>query len=160
MLVSFATQAGQSGDWIYGRSDDGSTFFAYTTNDSGAVFGEWCSESDGKCNWMIGLSAACVPDSTYPILANADTGAGSVMIACGGPLADTALSRYRFTNYKDIEGILSGSKRVGFAFPMQADQFRVVRFSLNGEKNAVSSMEQLAARHAPKPRSDTRDTVL
>ena len=60
----------------------------------------------------------------------------------------------------DIEGILSGAKRVGFAFPMQADQFRVVRFSLNGEKNAVSSMEKLAARHAPTPKTDTTDTVL
>jgi hypothetical protein len=151
----------RSGDWIYGNTDKGDTYYAYTINDSGAVFGEWCSITTGSCSWLIGLSAACEQNSSYPILANTDGGSASVTISCGGKVADLNLSRYQFTNYKNIEGILNSATKVGFAFPMQAGEFRVVRFSLSGEQDAISNMERQVSRVYKGPaKPSTRDTVL
>jgi hypothetical protein len=156
--------AAEFDDWEADVSDDGGTFYALTTNDSGAMFGKWCTLASGKCTWMVGLNAGCEEDSTYPILANTDTGAQSLSISCGGTVPGTQLSRYQFTSYDDVERVLKGAhRRIGFAIPMQGDQFRVVRFSLSGEPTAVSSMEAAAARAQQRQGRggrDTRDTVL
>jgi hypothetical protein len=160
LFACAVARSAENGDWTYGRSDDRSTFFAFTTNDSGAVLGEWCGASTGKCSWMIGLTTMCEQNSSYPILANSDTGAASVMITCGGKVSDTNLSRYQFTSYKDVESLLQGSKRIGFAIPMQLDQFRVVRFSLDGAVQAVENMERQVVKNPAPRKPDTKDTVL
>lgn len=160
LLCSTPAVSTDSGDWTYGRSDDRSSFYAFTTNDSGAVLGEWCSASSGKCLWMIGLSTGCEQNSSYPILANADKGAASVMISCSGKIPNTELSRYQFLGYKDIESVLKDSTRIGFAIPMQLDQFRVVRFSLVGESEAVTTMERMVIRVVKPTKPDTQDTIL
>jgi hypothetical protein len=73
------------GDWVADVSeDDGGTFYALTMNDSGAVFGKWCTLATGKCTWMVGMRARCEEDLTYPILANTDAGTQSLSISCGG----------------------------------------------------------------------------
>lgn len=160
MLFASVSQSASSGDWTYGRNDDGSWFYAYTMNDSGAVLGEWCSAGTGNCAWMIGTTTGCEQDSSYPILANADMGSAPIAISCSGKIAGTDLTRYLFTNFKDIESLVRKSQRIGFAMPMQAGQFKVVRFSLSGESNAVASMEQLVTRVVKPSKPSTKDTVL
>lgn len=149
------------GDWQAGVTDDRSTMYAYTTNDSGDMFGEWCSVTTGNCTWMLGLTTACEQESSYPVLANTDTGAAPLNIKCGGKIEDSELSRYQFTSFKDVEKLLKGGHRVGIALPMQGDQFRVVRFSLKGSSAATSAMEAAVAKLArPQQKKDTRDVVL
>jgi hypothetical protein len=164
-LVPTIALGARYGDWEADATSDRTMFFAFTTNDSGAVFGEWCSVTSANCMWIVGMSASCDQDSSYPILANSDIGAQSLTINCGGKLADTALSRYQFMSYKGIEGVIRGAHRIGFAIPMKGDQFRVVRFSLAGEAAAVSRMKAAVAKAvappAPQtPRPSTKDTFL
>ena len=110
-------------------------------NDGGQAFGEWCSVDSGYCTWMIGMSAGCNKDLAYPVLANSDVETESLSMNCSGTIEDTDLSRYAFTDFKSVKSLLKDAHVVGFAIPMQSDQFRIVRFSLVGCSNAISAME-------------------
>jgi hypothetical protein len=46
-----------------------------------------------------------------------------------------------FEDWKTLEGVLTDSIRIGFAIPLAADRFTVVRFSLKGRTTATSAME-------------------
>lgn len=158
--IAIAPAYASAGDWSEDVSNDGSALYAATSNDSGAILGEWCYPSTGKCNWLIGLDGNCEQDSAYPILANSDSGAASVMIRCGGKVGNTGLSQFAIVEYKDLESLMVDSKMIGFAFPLKSGQFRVVRFSLTGSHAVVSAMENKAARQYRTKQPDTRDTIL
>ncbi len=151
------------GDWRTGVTMNGKVFFAYTQNDSGQAFGEWCSLDSGYCTWVIGMSVGCDKNLAYPVLANSDIEAESLSINCAGTIEDTALSRYAFTDFKSVKSLLKGAHVVGFAMPMQSDQFRVVKFSLDGCSDAISAMEA-GATAAYQPRkngaADTRHATM
>jgi hypothetical protein len=132
------------GDWRTGVTTNGKEFFAYTQNDNGQAFGEWCSVDSGSCTWMIGMSFACDKDFAYPVLANSDAEAESLSMNCSGTIEDTDLSRYAFTDFKSVKSLLKDAHVVGFAIPMQSDQFRVIRFSLDGCSDAIAAMEASA----------------
>lgn len=129
------------GDWRTGVTTNGKEFFAYTLNDSGQAFGEWCSVDSGYCTWMIGMSYGCDKNFAYPVLANSDAEAESLSMNCSGTIEDTDLSRYAFTDFKLVKSLLKDGHVVGFAIPMQSDQFRVIKFSLDGCSDAISTME-------------------
>src|SRR5690349_3949658 len=74
------------GDWAVGKADDGETLYAGTVNDSGNIFGEYCTPSLGGCFWLIGLSTACQSSGQYPVLANVDSAATVLTMACSGRL--------------------------------------------------------------------------
>lgn len=162
-LVPGIAASAEIGDWTYGLSDNHASFYAFTTNNSGSVFGEWCSAATGKCTWMVGMNASCNEESSaYPILANTDGAAAPVSIICSGKLESTDLYRYQFSSWKDLEALLKEAGQIGFAIPLKAGQFRVVRFSLNGLRAAVSRMENQAAalQRSGAPKPSTEDTVL
>jgi hypothetical protein len=164
LFSSTAYAGSQFGDWEAGVTDDRTMFYAFTLNDSGDVFGEWCSPSTGNCTWLVGMKTGCESDSSYPVLANADSGAAALSIRCAGKIVDTQLSRYQFESFKDIETLLKNAHKIGFAIPMQSDRFQVVRFSLNGCHSATAAMESAVAKAAKASNSgrvkDTRDTEL
>lgn len=151
-------------DWVAGVTHDGASYYAATTNASGEVFGQWCSRHSGDCVWLIGMSVGCDRDSAYPVLANSGLGGESLTITCGGTIADTNLSRYSFSDFDSITKLVSGAGGVGFAIPMQSDQFRVVRFSLVGATQALNAMHAVAQDAEKDSRkstsSDTRDETL
>lgn len=136
-----SASAADFGVWRTGVTANGREFFAYTENDSGQAFGEWCSLDSGNCTWTIGMSIGCTKDFAYPVLANSDTEAEPLAMDCSGTIQDTALSRYAFTDFSSVKRLLKGAHAVGFAMPMQADRFTVVRFSLNGCADAIAAME-------------------
>jgi len=160
LLTALTPAFASSGDWAEDVTNDGSAIFAATSNDSGAIFGEWCYPSTGKCSWLIGLDGSCEQDSAYPILANSDSGAASVLIRCGGKVGNTGLSQFAIVQYKDLENLMTESKMIGFALPLKSGQFRVVRFSLAGSRAVVSAMENKAARQFRTRQPDTRDSIL
>jgi hypothetical protein len=108
---------------------------------------------------MIGMSNSCESDANYPILANTETASTPLTIQCGGKVGTTNLSRFAFQDWKSVEAEIKGAHRVGFAIPMQSDQFKVVRFSLDGCARATAAMEAALAK-VFKPKDNTRDTVL
>src|SRR5262245_41820124 len=152
-------QAQTMGAWYVETktSDDSSPMYALTVNDSGNAFGQFCYAADGKCYWLIGLKTTCNPGDKYPVLANSDAGSAQLEVLCMGPLSGGNLHRYAFTDFDQIDGLVRESARVGFALPLQKDEFRVVRFNLHGAAAALSAMRSAAERQVRPTKRGTRD---
>lgn len=153
--VLVVAQTRTFGSWfIETTSRDG--LYAATMNDSGALLGQFCFPGAGSCVWLIGMSTRCEAGAKYPILANSDVGAQYLELYCDGEL-ENGLHRYAFTDYAAVDGLVKGGNRIGFAIPLQQDQFIVVRFLLNGAKVAISAMRDAAERNTLPNRGETRD---
>lgn len=133
------------GSWSVALGDDRSFVYAATANDSGALLGEYCYPDKGSCIWILGTKTKCEDGHEYPVLANSDTGAVQLQVKCNG-LAPNNLYSYAFTSFADVDQLVKGGTRVGFALPLQADEFRVVRFLLNGSNAAIDSMRGIATK--------------
>ena len=133
------------GDWFVGYSPDGTKrIFASTVNEAGNVLGQYCFLEEQNCAYVLGLHIACEKGALAPVLANSDVGAFVYQVQCQGPGAN-GLYEYTFTKFDDINDLMNKGMRAGFAFPMQGDNFRVVRFSLNGSDKAIEAMRKVAA---------------
>jgi hypothetical protein len=134
---------------------------AFTQNDSGNAFGQWCYPNRGSCIWMLGLRTACVEGSQYPVLVNSDSGSASLRVYCDGVLpSPPGMYRYVFTSFDSITTPVVNSKRIGFAFPLQGDEFTVVRFDLDGVTSALRVMRAAAATRVQPGRRGTLDEKL
>jgi hypothetical protein len=128
-------------DWGSGMGNDKTFMFAVTVNDSGETFGEYCYFKAKACNWYVLLRSQCKPGTTTPILANSDSTAAPLTVTCFGQMPGTQLYSDRIDDWKALEGTLTDSIRIGFAIPLEADQFTVARFSLKGRTAATQAME-------------------
>jgi hypothetical protein len=110
-------------DWSIDTFPEG--VYAATLNDSGNLLGQYCFTDKGSCVWMLGMKTACQSEQRYPILVNSDIGARTLEIYCGGQ-SETGHYRYLFASFDAIDNLVRGSSRIGFATPLQDDQFQVV----------------------------------
>lgn len=131
------------GSWVSGSMADNSGFYAATVNDSGDVFGEYCSFESKSCFWVLAVDSGCEKNSVYPTLGNTDKGAASLELVCAGP--GESKWRYTFQNWKELESLVKQGTRLGLAMPMKADEFRVHRFLLNGLIAATTMTENTFA---------------
>lgn len=159
-VLSFASltgyaHAGSVGDWTYTLAD---TYYAATVNDSGSAFGQWCNTNERSCLYLVAMSTRCDTDDTYPALINTDTGALPVTLICRGKLSDRNLYRYVISDFSKIDKMVKTSKRFGIAIPLQADEFKVIRFSLEGASVAISAMRAAADSSVTGNDSGRRDT--
>jgi hypothetical protein len=130
------------GRWGVARTDTG--HYAFTLADNGASFGRYCT-SGTDCAWTVMLSGSCEKDSITPVLASSTASA----VAMGAHCEDRSnggMARYTFAADAKIDALLAGASRVGFAFPLNNDTFRVVSFSLDGMQPAVARVSQNAGR--------------
>lgn len=116
------------------------TYAAATFSESGALLGQFCYPNLSRCIWSIGLPTACKKGNKYPVLANTDSGATSLSVVCDGVIK-TGAYRYSFSDFAAVTQVLEKSSRVGFAFPLQSDQFTVVRFRLEGMEAALGVIQ-------------------
>jgi|GEM_PF-1833401 len=126
------------GSWVVEKHSS-SMKFAATLNESGNAFGQYCFVGEGQCVYLLGIRTSCEKGSTYPVLMNSDSGSGPYSVYCNGPL-DSGLYQYIFTEFEKIDGITKTANKIGFAFPLQGDQFQVIRFSLFGSNEAIKEM--------------------
>lgn len=145
------------GSWFTGKTNN-NFVFAATTNDNGHLLGQYCSPETGNCLWILGISTTCKLGDKYPILANSDSGASHLSVHCDEQLEDRKF-RYVFSKFNDIDSIIKGSLRIGFALPLQSDNFRVIRFDLSGANRAINFMRSSGTKPTPKTK-DTKDQYL
>ena len=157
--TAIAQERATFGDWITGTTTAGNALFAGTTNDSGNVLGLYCYPGEGSCVYLLGMRTRCTQGNKYPVLVNSDQGSLHLEIMCNGR-QQNKLYEYVFTNFKTIDDIVMKAYRVGFAMPLENDQFNVIRFSLIGSNEAVSRLLENAARRAVPARGGTRDQRL
>lgn len=142
LLSGFATRAEpQTFDTWATSTDAAGGVYASTVNDSGHILGQYCDPSAGSCYWLLGMSTRCKPGSRYPVLVNSDTAALSLEVGCTGEAGGQG-GTYGlvFTDFEAISNLIEGSRRLGIAFPLKGDQFRVVRFDLVGAPAALAAM--------------------
>lgn len=145
ILMAFirdVSAAGTNGVWNWDQ--DSSSYFAGTSNESGATFGQACYPGERKCYWLIGVKRPCNANATHPVLANTDSGASTFRITCMGQSDQKAIYRYSINEFDDIDQFVANATRIGFALPLQGDQFQTVRFDLTGSKPIVEEMRQAA----------------
>jgi len=128
--------------WSVNAFDNHTGMFAVTVNDSNAVLGEACFFADKSCQWRVVIDVSCKQGTRYSILANTDKGAAPLEFVCDGPRNNGTGYAYIFNNWKVLEGLLKTANIVGFAMPMEADQFKVYRFSLIGMTASTAFMEK------------------
>ena len=126
---------------------------ASTMNDNGHILGQYCDPSVGSCHWVLGMSTRCKPGSRYPVLVNSDTTAQSLELGCTGEATgQSGTYGLVFTDFQAISSIIARSSRLGIAFPLKGDQFRVVRFDLGGAPAALAAMRAAGSKSAPEAR--------
>ena len=148
------------GAWEVGFTDDRTTVYAGTINESGSVLAETCATDKDSCFWILTTDSACEEGSEYPVLVNSDQSAVSATVTCLGPADSKGDHRYRFNDWKSLEAVILKAKKVGFAFPLQQDQFTVVRFSLDGVAKASQLAERLALEARKSNSGSTRNVTL
>jgi hypothetical protein len=161
--ASTLAQAQDFGKWTV-VTDDPTMMYAVTFNDSGALFGQYCYPDKGTCLWLMSTSTSCEKDHKYPILANSDGGAVQLTLQCQGPIGDKgtdAKYAYVFTDFDEVSDLVKNATRIGFAVPLQADQFKVVRFEVDGSAAAISAMrDKASAAMDDKKAKGTKDMTL
>lgn len=153
-LYSVPALSAQFGSWDVDVTPDGSEeiLYAGTTNDSGAILGQFCVPSTDSCVWLIAMTTSCDEGHTYPVLANSDAGAAQLLVLCNAKL-ENGLYRYVFTDFDAVDNIVRKGSRVGFAAPLQSDQFKVVRFRLNGSIEALTLLNATSERATKKQKA-------
>ena len=158
-----SAQSSKFGSWFTETGSDG-LLYAATVNDSGALLGQFCFPAEGSCLWLLGMITACDKGDEYLVLANSDVGAAQLKVLCDEKL-ESGLYRYVFTDFDTVDDIVKKGARVGFAVPLKADQFRIVRFDLSGATTAITMMRSIAekktkpSQKTPSVRG-TRDQLL
>ena len=122
---------------------DSDTMYAVTMNDSGSLFGQYCFASTRSCVYLIALGTGCEKGRRYSILANTDVGTSYHEIYCDGEL-EGGKFRYVFTDFGTIDFLVATAAKVGFAMPLQDDQFKIIRFDLDGGASATGRLKEMA----------------
>jgi hypothetical protein len=143
--------AGIFGDWGSVMSDDGNPG-ALTINDSGQFFGQVCVPAQDTCEWIISMTLSCTPGAEYVVLMNAASGAGEVKLRCDRFIGERW--RYVFTDTQVMADAVASGKKIAFAIALPDEQFRVVRFSLDGNVEARKEMFKNALERQNKSTTD------
>lgn len=149
-----------SGDWTW-SIDDPEMFYAATENSSGQALMQLCDTEDGTCFYAVGFDTTCNKGDSYPALVNSDAGTASIKLLCGGEL-DAGGNMMLVEDFDQMDEFVRKAKKIGFALPMQGDEFKAVRFSLKGSVAAIDAMRKIASRGAPasKNTKQAKDTEV
>lgn len=163
--VSLNTKAAAGatmGNWSLGSLQDG-RLYAIAMNDSGGILMKSCDPKSGLCGWYLGTTTSCSTNLSAPALMTSSIGTASVMLYCDGPveMSGTRFYRYQLGSPDAIDSVVSSASIVGIAIALQDGRFLVLRFSLQGGKEALSTLMEGAARMLkPAPPKGTRDQAL
>ena len=146
LAISSGARAGDftSGDWTW-NVDDPETLYAATGNSAGQMLMQFCDANEGSCLYAVGFDTTCNEGATHPALVNTDETTASITLHCGKKLKDGTNLMF-IENFDQIDGIIREARRIGFALPMQGDEFQAVRFSLKGAVAALDAMRKYAAK--------------
>ena len=150
----------RSGDWVW-SVDDPEAYYAATENSAGQMLAQFCDTKEGSCIYVVGFDTNCDEGDAYPVLVNSDAGTASLDFLCGGDLEDGGHLMIA-KDFDQLDDLIRKATRIGFALPMQGDEFKAVRFSLRGSVNAIESMRKVAALGPPtdKNTKKVKDTEV
>lgn len=153
LLLMFAATAAWGGNHIQGdwgwsdAADD--YYYAVTSNEAEHLLGQYCYFESGECLYLVTFNTTCEKGAETPAVINSDLGSIAVTLHCGHVYDGSNV--LFISEFKDIDSLIRGAKRIGMAVPMLNDQFRVSRWSLEGSTAMIDQMRKAAeARFARK----------
>lgn len=149
----FAAETVKFKDWEVGAGDG--FVYAGTMNKNNNLLGQFCYGEDEGCYYIVTFDAACNPGDTYPVLINSNLGASSKQVVCDTELSEQGLYKY-YIAYEEIDDLVQTAKSIGFAIPMQSDQFKAVRFSLDGASDAIDFMHNVVEQATEPPAEEEK----
>lgn len=137
--VIASAQSKTFGAWTVVMSDDKEDLIAATSVDDDKYLAYRCFSASGKCVHVVNLAAECEDGKEYPVLINSSHAAAAITCTCS-----ENEDRYELIpDFDEFHALLTKSTGyVGFALPMVSGQFKVVRFSLNGVKDAMRQAQR------------------
>jgi hypothetical protein len=133
-----------SGDWIV-NVDGPKFYYASTSNSGGSLLAQYCKLDSAECFYLVSFGITCEENSKYPALVSTDAGAKSIELVC-----DKKVSNENFmlaANFDEMDDLVRNNKRIGFVIPMQNEEFKAIRFSLNGADIALDAMRAATLKH-------------
>lgn len=126
-------------DWTVMISDDKQDLIAATSVDDDKFLAYRCFTKLGKCAHVFNLATQCENGKSYPVLVNSNYSALAMTCTCS-----KNGTNYEFIpDFTEFHKILQNSSGyIGFALPMVSGQFKVVRFSLAGVRDAMALAER------------------
>ena len=141
LLACAGASHGQTkvGDWNYGVGDTGYPFM-FTENEAGVLFGQWCDTESDTCFFQVISTTRCGPDFEAAVLMNVEGGAEAGTLSCKGAISfrGKTMYRYRLTPYAQVTKIIQRGPRLGMVIPVEGDNFRVLRFPLDGAADVLA----------------------
>jgi len=126
-------------DWSVVMSDDKHDLIAATATDDDKYFAYRCFGELDRCAHSFNLDIQCEDGKSYPVLVNASEAAAAISCTCSqnGDVYEL------IPDFDQIHALVQKSTGyIGFAVPMASGQFKVVRFSLAGVRDAMSFAER------------------
>jgi len=105
--------------------------YAVTVNDTGSEFGIGCQ--DDLCVYFVNPHKDCVEDREYTLLLRNSVGATVMNALC---LSLAGRPQFAFKSRLDPDEMLAGDQ-ITFALPIEDSRFRIMKFSLDGGRQAV-----------------------
>jgi len=141
LMLPGLAQAGDhvSGDWSW-NVDDPEIFVAGIENSAGHMLAQFCDPESTNCFYAVGFGLKCEPGHQYPVLVNADTGSAQLEFICGDRIGDQNV--LVASDFDAMDDVVRSANKVGFAIPLEGDDFKAVRFSLNGSNEALDAMRE------------------
>ena len=153
LLLSGTSEAQQRyGAWAVTETDYG--HIASTTNDSGATLSKVCFNEDQQCLWAVEVANDCDDGTQTPAIVTSAAGGYHITMHCSNNKSGKVNV---VSPYDAMQAAIAVNGMVGFAFPLQDGQYRVVRFSLSGSTSAAAAVERAVVREA---KESTRDLSL
>ena len=131
---------------------------ASTMSASGDTLFHSCHLTKNGCLWALALyKVPCQVGLKYPLLVNAGTEATAVEAWCLGALGKNKMAyRYGFRDYGLIARLATNTPRIGVAFPVSREAFRIMQFNAAGVASVISATRALAESRAAASRQ-TKD---
>lgn len=133
---------GAEAAWNSGKDQEGLPY-TFTINDSGNMFGQWCSKEAEACYWMLASQRTCEPGIEIPSVINTEGGAVAISLKCLSSTVIAGKLYYRLvmSPFETVRSALQGQARIAIATPMQDVSFTVMRFDTTGVDAALSRMD-------------------
>ena len=150
------------GSWTVGLDDSGAPYMV-ATNDSGNYLGKWCTATDKSCYWLIAAQNRCDSGTSADVLISSVQGVRSNTTICTGPtdvVAGVNLFRNALTDPDGIDKIVQKSSTFSVVMALTGDNFKVMRFPMNGAPEALSRWRSLVSAWLKTLPPSTKDTVL
>lgn len=127
-------------DWAFNKDETSS--ITYTTNSSGSTLAYVCMFSSKQCIFYYSSETSCDDKQKSNILISSSIGSFSAETMCQRREKTEPYLSIINGDYSLFLDAVTKGDIIGIAMPLENGQFRVIRFSLKGARQAISYTEK------------------